>query len=217
MIQIATHDGSKYLLSKLPDTCPFCHNAITPNALFGHTHHSVLEVTMYCPNEDCSKSFLAYYLTYSGSRNAQFLNETSKGTLVGKIFTEKINEISPSFVIIYNQAYIAEQQGLLEICGVGYRKALEFLIKDYVILNLGVEKEKIAKTLLGNVINKHVNDLKIKSVAKRAVWLGNDETHYARKWDGKDLGDLKTLIELTLHWIEMEILTSSFEANMLEN
>ena len=216
MIQISTRGGANYNLSQLPDKCPFCHNAITPNVLFGHNHHYNLEVTMYCPNEMCGKAFIAYYRIVTGSSTVQYLGETSIGTLEGRSFPEKINEISPSFVVIYNQAYIAEQQDLKEICGVGYRKALEFLIKDYMILSLGVEKEKIEKALLGNVIDKFVKDTRIKSVSKRAAWLGNDETHYIRKWEGKDLDDLKKLIDLTLHWIEMEALTSSFEADMPE-
>jgi len=44
---------------------------------------------------------------------------------------------------------LLSQQDLKEICGVGYRKALEFLIKDYVILNHDDEKEKIEKNSLG--------------------------------------------------------------------
>ena len=63
-------------------------------------------------------------------------------------------------------------------------------------------------------INDYVNDTRIKSVAKRAVWLGNDETHYIRKWEGKNLEDMKKLIDLTVHWIEMEKLTESFEDDM---
>ena len=102
----------------------------------------------------------------------------------------------------------------MEICGVGYRKALEFLIKDYAILNYPQQKETIEKKLLGQCIKEFVTDEKVKIVATRAVWLGNDETHYIRKWEGKNLDDLKKLIELTVHWIEMEALTKSFEQDM---
>jgi hypothetical protein len=47
----------------------------------------------------------------------------------------------------------------------------------------------------------------IKQVSERATWLGNDETHYQRRWVDKDLSDLKVLIDLVLHWIKMEHLT----------
>jgi hypothetical protein len=46
--------------------------------------------------------------------------------------------------------------------------------------------------------------------------LGNDETHYVRKWEDKDLTDLKTVIELTLHWIEMAEMTDSVMNDMPE-
>ena len=116
--------------------------------------------------------------------------------------------------MIYNQAFAAEQQNLTEICGVGYRKALEFLIKDFAIKNTPDKKEEIEKKLLGKCIADYIDDNRIKSVAKRAVWLGNDETHYVRKWEGKNLSDMKKLIDLTQHWIEMVALTESFEDEM---
>lgn len=47
----------------------------------------------------------------------------------------------------------------------------------------------------------------IKNVAKRAAWLGNDETHYVRKWASKDVTNLKQLIELVVRWIENEVET----------
>jgi hypothetical protein len=87
------------------------------------------------------------------------------------------------------------------------RKALEFLIKDYVIKNHPTKAEEVKKMLLGNCIKDYVSDDRVKQVATRAVWLGNDETHYLRKWKDKDLSDLKNLISLTLHWIEMDELT----------
>jgi hypothetical protein len=53
-------------------------------------------------------------------------------------------------------------------------------------------------------------------VAKRAVWLGNDETHYERLWEGKTIEDLKRLIDLTVHWIAMEIDTEDALKEMPE-
>jgi hypothetical protein len=61
--------------------------------------------------------------------------------------------------------------------------------------------------MLGPCIDKYVADPRIKEVAKRATWLGNDETHFQRRWIDKDLRDLKTMIRLALHWIEAKHLT----------
>jgi len=132
--------------------------------------------------------------------------------------------VSPDFCAIYEEAFKAEQCGLLLVAGPGYRKALEFLIKDYIIgrltetdaEKLALEKAKAEKTLLGTCIKDYVKSEQIKEIAKRAAWLGNDETHYVRKWEDKDLKDLKKLISLTLHWIEVETLTLEVIADMPE-
>lgn len=103
---------------------------------------------------------------------------------------------------------------LSQIMGVGYRKALEFLIKDYLI-SLHPDKDASIKAkLLGRCISDDINDIKIKSVAERATWIGNDETHYVRKWEDKDVSHLKALIDLCLHWIEAEISTRKLLENM---
>lgn len=122
-------------------------------------------------------------------------------------FSEHIKKISPNFSSIYGEAYKAEQYGLTQICGVGYRKALEFLLKDYLIADLPADRSNIEAVMLGQCIESYVTDQKIKDVAKRATWLGNDETHYKRKWIDKDLRDLKRMIDLSCHWIEAEYLT----------
>jgi hypothetical protein len=198
-----------------PNKCPFCHRTITPNFLYGHRNNNVMEVILVCPNLSCKKSFVGYYDNIQ-NQYFNFNGQTTVGNLVGKEFSDTIKSISEGFITIYNQAFSAEQQGLTEICGVGFRKALEFLIKDYIIINKPDEKEKVEKKLLGACISEYVNDERIKTVAKRAVWLGNDETHYIRKWEGKNLDDLKKLIDLTVHWIEMESLTKSFKSEMPE-
>ena len=116
----------------------------------------------------------------------------------GRSFTETISKISPSFCTIYNQSLSAEQDGLKEICGVGYRKAIEFLIKDYLISKSPDQTDSIKKKSLSNCIKDDIVNDNIKAMAKRAAWLGNDETHYLRKWEGKELNDLKKLIDVTL-------------------
>ncbi len=93
---------------------------------------------------------------------------------------------------------------------------MEFLIKDYLIKDKPEERNNIESSMLGKCIDNHIDNNKIKQVAKRAVLIGNDETHYVRKWDNKDIEDLKKLIELTINWIEMEIQTKELLVDMPE-
>ncbi len=100
------------------------------------------------------------------------------------------------------------------IAGPGYRKAFEFLIKDYA-KSLTPDKEKdIEKKFSGVVVSEYIQDARIQAVAKRCLWLGNDETHYLRRWTDHDVGDLVTLIKLTANWIEIEHLSKSYVEQM---
>lgn len=202
---------------RLPDECPHCHKKITPNygqAFLNSKNYSTpLQIIFRCPNHDCYNVFIGYY---DGLSPNYYFKFTEPLKFVPKEFSQIINQISSDFISIYNQAYAAEQKGLDVICGVGYRKALEFLIKDYLISQKPDEAEEIKKIFLGKIINDRVGHRQLKEVAKRAVWLGNDEVHYERKWQDKDLTDLKDLIELTIRWIETDKLTEKLLQDMPE-
>jgi hypothetical protein len=46
---------------------------------------------------------------------------------IEKTFPESIKQISSTFCSVYNQALQAEENKLDQVCGPGYRKALEYL------------------------------------------------------------------------------------------
>ena len=205
---------------KLPDECPICHRKITPTQHYAFVNtqaydHRALQIIFRCPNENCRNAFIGFY---TGGGSNFYFKHSKPYEFIPHEFSEIIKLVSSDFVLIYNQAYAAEQTGLTVICGAGYRKALEFLIKDYLISNIteDAEKEKIKKEFLGNVIEKRVKHAQLKAVAKRAAWLGNDEAHYERKWQDKDISDLKDLIDLTIRWIEADKLTEKLFQDMPE-
>lgn len=129
-------------------------------------------------------------------------------------FEPEVEEVSPTFVKIYNQAELAELHQLDEIAGPGYRKALEFLVKDYANLRHPNQAEEIRKATLNTVIQKYLKEDRIKRNAERAAWLGNDETHYYRHWENQDIADLKRLVKLTAAFIHLDFLSESYEAEM---
>lgn len=139
---------------------------------------------------------------------------TLPSTFKSPEFPEEIKQLSPNFIEIYGQAAAAEQDQLNQIVGVGYRKALEFLIKDYCISRQPDKVEEIKRIPLAACIKTYVDDANTRLCAERAIWLGNDETHYVRIWEDKDIKDLKTLIRLTVAWIENRQLTEKYLMEM---
>lgn len=215
-MQIKLISGDTINLTEKPDTCPFCHEKTNPNVYTGDIiKDHIAEVFMSCPNKKCNRTFIAIYSYCPETvRNFKFEGLSFLQALRLKQFADIITNISPSFVSIYNQAFQAEQMQLKEICGVGYRKALEFLIKDYLITKKPEQEEKIKKEKLGNCIRDGIENSRLKRMAKLAVWLGNDETHYIRKWVDKDIHDLKNLIDITVSYLETELLADKYEAEM---
>jgi hypothetical protein len=205
-----------------PDTCPLCNNGIDPVFIYGYCstkkigQDDCLQVIYRCTKEKCQGLFVSYYRTLDPNCDRFIYIKSRPINKKDREFTDTIESISPNFCLIYNQAHSAEQDGLTEICGVGYRKSLEFLIKDYLISREPGRTEEIKKKFLGKCISEEIKNDNIKTMAKRAVWLGNDETHYLKRWEGKDLNDLKKLIDATLYWIGMEKLAEDIPLEMPE-
>jgi hypothetical protein len=204
-------------LEKYPDRCPICLKGIEPveTGLRWVIPGNRLEIGFRCPRQQCEYLFLGRYCFQSGA-NLFVLSESIPLTIETSKSDDTIQKISPDFVSVYREAEEADLRNLKLVCGPGYRKALEFLIKDYVIRLNPDKVEEIKKLPLGKCISDFVKNDKINKVASRAVWLGNDETHYLRKWEDRDLQDLKNLITLTVHWIDMEELTEATIKDMPE-
>ena len=118
-------------------------------------------------------------------------------------FSDAIATLSPQFVEIYHQSEAAEAAGLNEVCGIGYRKAIEFLVKDYCCSVDLEHVDNIRSEFLGQTLNR-IQENRIKTLAQGAVWLGNDETHYVRKNEDRDVKDMKRFIAALVHFLESE-------------
>jgi hypothetical protein len=204
-----SYEGSAQIVVLVdpPDVCPVCSRAVEPKYIASYMvlveGTSRLEVVFACARRACQRLFSA---VYGGKPNISLANTSGYWQQVGIFpitrqehpFEQQIADLSPRFCKIYNQAHVAEQDGLDLICGPGFRKALEFLMKDYAKSVNGARAEEIEEMRLGPCIREFVGDQRIKAMAERATWLGTDETHYMRQWEGKDISDLKKLIDLTV-------------------
>lgn len=207
----------------LPEDCPECHRGQqypTPFTVRAVSKNECVGL-FQCSFSNCRTPFFGLYRFYENNStyvlNSNYCPTYSKPVMG---IPNIIDIISPSYRIIYEQSYKAENSGLNLIAGCGYRKALEFLIKDYAIRiikgetpeNKLTEKQKesiitIKKSQLGIVINDYIDMPKVKSMAERATWLGNDETHYERRLDIGDINTMKNIMQLAIYHIETEELT----------
>ena len=193
---------------EFPKTCPYCGQGIQPlnlsNYYLSGIHGNNLFSMFCCPV--CESVFMAFYksLTPWKTDSALPVQKLYPQTQISISFSENIKKLSPDFVNTYNQSYQAEQAGLDKICGMGYRKALEFLIKDYAIHTNPGEDDEIKTMRLGNCINTYIDNTKIKSLAKGATWIGNDETHYQRRNEDYGLNDMKSFIAAAVAFIDCE-------------
>ena len=141
------------MVDKLPTECPICGTTI------------VAQLFARCAHPTCSRSFISLYALDRGRSQGQqqyFVFQRSIPVEPKPIVVSAdVAKISRSFVEISAQARSAEENGLDEIAGPGYRKALEFLIKDYAISLQTDEaaKDEIKRIQLGNVIAKYLGKL----------------------------------------------------------
>jgi hypothetical protein len=126
-----------------PEQCPLCHYAVEAEhrywQVLEHREDTILEIVLRCPRTACRRLFIArYQATVAEPATSHPYGLFVLFEVVPQLprppdVPEEIRIISPLFVEIVSEATAAEAFGLKQVAGVGYRKALEFLIKDYCI------------------------------------------------------------------------------------
>lgn len=202
---------------EIPDECPTCGRLV----VFPFNGASLakisgeLQTIHHCPNKACGSHMVCYHTSVGAGWK---LKKTEPPKLTHPALPDFVGEISPSFVSIFREAVEAKERGLAQIAGPGYRKAFEFLIKDYAKSKAKAEESEAIEKLQANaVVDKYITDTRVQAVARRALWVGNDETHYLRKWEDRDINDLVTLIKLTIEWIDIERQSAAYIEEMPES
>ena len=205
-------NGSRLGSYDEPTECPICGYAIKPQTLSYGTFYDdnsswFLSITYLCRH--CFRTFTSLYscrFYKDSSRSERYSSEllyTGPHGSKTQDFDEQIVNLSPQFCEIFNQSLEAEARGLNKISGVGFRKALEVLIKDFLIAETPCDEANIKDEFLGKCIKERISDQNLKLVAERAAWLGNDHSHYVQRFEDKDIDNLKRLVTLSVHWVSM--------------
>ncbi len=194
---------------EVPNECPICHTRIHPILVFASRDDVLYKIAtnkvscvFTCPS--CHDLFYVKNEKMVGTDSKCKLLTYGPITPIEAAFEDEIANTSPNFIKTFNQAQAAEAYNLDQISGVGYRKALEFLIKDYACKKNPSDSETIKKTPLAKCISNYIEHPDIVATATAATWIGNDETHYIRVWDNMDISNLKSFIEACIFWITME-------------
>lgn len=221
-------EGSKQAIN-YNEVCPHCERSVTPISVSGYINqkynHEVYALTE-CPS--CGKPTLHIGGQKNNKASSCTFYDYEPKKLTQHSFHTEIVELYPDFVRVYQEAYKADQLNLLEVCGMGYRKAFEFLIKSYCLLNKEVAmqnlqrkpktkipelkrwEEYVSHKNLGFLIKNCFSAPRVIAVMERAAWIGNDETHFKRKHENHDKETLKILISLSVNFIHDEYVASKF-------
>lgn len=216
LVNFPDRQGSLEGNFNISDLCPHCKRPIDPIVKSAHSDSryasdSIVKVAivLLCPSSDCSQFFLDWFNVkigqYESIKQTNRLEYVYKPILKNDLPTE-VNEKFPEFNAIYSQSLQAESYGLDQIAGVGYRKSLEFLIKQYAIHLFPDEEDRVKKETLNNTImNRLCAFPKLQTLAKAATWIGNDETHFVRKHEDKDITSMKKFIKSAATFISADL------------
>lgn len=198
---------------EIPEECPHCGKNMSPRFYYAVSDspwddsnpNSIVAFLFKCVL--CRNFFTRMFLPNQLNNNvAPKEIELSYNPPIETDIPEKIKTISDEFPEIYTQALTAKQAGLNQIYGIGLRKALEFLVKDFAIYLHTDKTEDIKKKPLGYVIDHYFEEFSdITALFKAATWIGNDETHYERKHPNKDAETIKRFISVTMSQISSRL------------
>lgn len=205
MIKINKHfDNTGYCNFNCNEICPYCNKAIFPEiktASFSNKKNYA-NCIMSCPA--CSEEFFVKFRR--DETRASFVYDYYEVLPFPKPqinLPADFQELFPEFYKIYLEAAQAESYNLLEICGMGYRKALEALVKQYATELFPEQAEAIQNEMLMPTIKRFASP-KIITLATAATWLGNDHAHLVTKHPDYDLEALKTFINVLCQYIQSE-------------
>ena len=195
-------------------TCPYCNSLQSMGLGINNiiiieeeNQNRQTEVNRTCVNKNCNRSFVDIFDMILNNNNQILFNKYR--TLTNKefdvydfiLFFVKNGEkdIFARFYNLYTEANEALNNGMEEASGMLLRKALEALIIDYIRFGARIKGKtpKEMRFLETQGLMKCVEmieDVSLKELSIRAVWIGNDNVHTKKKWSRFDSDDLNRLL-----------------------
>ena len=207
--EFATSDSDfAFNLSK-PRFCPICR---TPqegtrldSKLFRTEERKFYGVVAYTCN-CCGKKYLVNYNLDANAKTATF--GAFYPTFTATYENDVLAEFSPRFIELYNQALRAEFAGDIDLAATGYRHALECMVKDYAIKRLEKDHDEVCRKSLCQAIGEYFDSDMVKTADVVRI-LGNDYTHYERRYPDLDFEVLKKYMEIVIRLVETKELINN--------
>ncbi|WP_319217256.1 DUF4145 domain-containing protein [uncultured Trichococcus sp.] len=190
---------------QIPSLCPHCAVSNNPvnELLFVQTLDSLNFIGIKHRCTACNKH--SFTLQTVAEKAGSIVSEYPSAR--SQIFDEKIETLSPRFVNIYNQAYAAEQMNHIELAGMGYRSAMEILIKDYALSFELASKADISKNNLNRSIETYFKDDQHSFISADVVRMfGNGFTHWDQDEESLSLEELKAYLEIFIQAILIKLM-----------
>lgn len=187
-----------------PSVCPYCKTGtdavITNKANFSLDGKALISAVCRCTA--CGKSFF-FTCVSDGSGKAPNVCMFPELSFI-PYCNDTLATISPRFIDMYNQALQSEYAGNIELAAIGYRASLEVLVKDFAINELHEPANNVEEKKLFDAISQYLNQPDLINTADVVRILGNDYTHYKRKYPQHDFELLKGYMDIFLKQIEVQ-------------
>ena len=190
-----------------PMLCPSC-NAYVSGTITNKCLHPRLNNIQYgtvcysCPH--CRAHYIATYKIDFENKSGALCSLAPSATY--RYENPILSQVSPRFVLYYNQSLRAESAGDIELSAVGYRQALECLVKDYAITELNADRSTVVKQPLFDAIKAYLKESELIAAADVVRILGNDYAHYDRRYPQHDFEILKTYMDIFIKMVEVRLL-----------
>lgn len=189
---------------KTPQMCPICgmgQGGIVKEGQF----FNAIDVSYFFATFTCTECHRVYGLIFDTNKSEQYAKFKAFHPTVEPTYNDDILEAcSPRYVKMYRQALMAEYRGQCDIAAIGYRTALEMLIKDYAINECGASPEDVANKKLAKSIQTYLVGEE-SSAAEVVRLLGNDYAHYIQVYPDVEFEVLKEYMDIFIAQIRVKL------------
>jgi hypothetical protein len=197
------------VISELPSFCPRCRSNAVPTpfgmgVVWKGDVDDGIDVPVCCSS--CGGAYIVLFQAYFHDETDQWtlsFMKTIPDALPKTQVSPVMKRISRNFARVFDEAAAAQTAGLEELAGAGYRRALEFLVKDYLCFKQPEKRNTYISTALRNCIKDHFPLPEIRDLADRAALMGNDYAHY-KALGHRDIIEMVSLINLIHKWIDLQ-------------